>query len=310
MNSIRPISILITIVILALYSYYGIWLASGDFWTNLSRSLVLFAIGWFSYRTIVVFLTESINEKNHQGSIPILAIVYTLASLIFFYFFYYSFEEILQVCRYKILSILNYSDNQELYLYGINILTSFALIAFSFNMMKAIFTLNSLEFGLIYNSNLKEVFNGKKNRAFIESLFRFLIAIAFIILENKLNTTSDNLLQAQIRDGVKHIEPTNFLLLIGCWISTLYLLLLIWLGIIFKFLDKESKLKNDWYKNSFWQFLLGLIIGIVFIALGSPLEKEFYLISLMAGIIFCFLLVYFIIKIELIHFKNGASNSI
>lgn len=151
MNSIRPISILITIVILALYSYYGIWLASGDFWTNLSRSLVLFAIGWFSYRTIVVFLTESINEKNHQGSIPILAIVYTLASLIFFYFFYYSFEEILQVCRYKILSILNYSDNQELYLYGINILTSFALIAFSFNMMKAIFTLNSLEFGLIYN---------------------------------------------------------------------------------------------------------------------------------------------------------------
>lgn len=157
---------------------------------------------------------------------------------------------------------------------------------------------------------MKEVFNGKKNRAFIESLFRFLIAIAFIILENKLNTTSDNLLQAQIRDGVKHIEPTNFLLLIGCWISTLYLLLLIWLGIIFKFLDKESKLKNDWYKNSFWQFLLGLIIGIVFIALGSPLEKEFYLISLMAGIIFCFLLVYFIIKIELIHFKNGASNSI
>lgn len=311
MKFVKLASLIITIIIVVSYIYIGIYSKSGDIYSYLSRYVVLIAVGWFTYRTFNLFINESINEKNQQGSIPILAMVYTFASLFFYLLFFKSFGDIISVSDFKIRMALNCIDDYvPLYVIGIRGLTSLALVAFSFNMMKAIFTLNSLEFGFIYNKTLKTVFGDKQFKVFLEAFLRFLIALAFINLEYTLNASSYIVLTPLSSNALSFQEPSNYLLIIGCWVSLLYTLLLSWLGIIFKFLDYEMNLDIEWYKNSFRQFMLGLIIGFVFILLGSPLKKEIYLITLVAGILSCLSLIYYVIKNEIINLRNGASHSV
>jgi len=259
-------------------------------WVFFSQLATLIPISIFGIKSLKVFYKESISEYNQQGAMPVLAAVYSIISIFYCYIFIKNFGTIINIANLKVLNSLNYLDNQFLYTFAIRLLASTALVAFSFNFLKSLYTLNSLEFGLLTGVSLNKILNNDKKKALFEAFIRLIVAGVFICLEKKLGTTNYIALKAENSNPLE-FKGEKFILILGCWIAFLYSLLLIWLLFLQCFLDKECLLGTKWYKNSFWQFFFGLIVGLIFIFIGYASLEDFkvlLLILLSAGVVSSF----------------------
>lgn len=263
---------------------------------------------YFGIKSILTFKKEIVSEHNQQGAIPILAIVYTLISCWYCFLFISNFDILFRLCQNKVTDQLSVFDNASLHTNSILLLVSCSLVAFSFNFSKSLYTLNCLEFGLINKYSLKEVFVKNNFKALLEGFIRIFISFLFIYLEKILGTSNYDNLKVTNIDVFIWQEPT-FLKDIGSIISILYLLLIIWVGIIFIF-DKSKVIPRKWFYLNLIQFLSGIIVGLSILFLGIDYNiikgyKELVLLIAPIGTFFSILLIIVILLLEIPRKKNG-----
>lgn len=288
--------------------FKNIGFAVNNSWALTGQLITIIPLVWFSYKILKNFKDEIINEHNQQGAIPILAVIYTIISGCYCYNFIINFDSIIITNQSKILDVLNVLDDSIFYMRAINLLTISALTAFTFNFIKSLYTLNSLEFGMLNNKALKEIFGYNKNKAIFEGFLRLIIAIIFIYIEKKLGKTSLEILKP-INSDALDFEDSNFFFSLGIWISSLYSSLFLWLIVLNKYLDTKKSISKKWYRLSFYQFGCGLIIGLIFCFIGSPYTEKFkYILSsiLIFGVITSFFLIGLIIRNEWLNYKYGS----
>jgi hypothetical protein len=282
-----------------------------DNWAFIPQLLTLVPLAFFTFKSIRVFYKESVSEHNQQGAIPILAVVYSIISVMYCYIFTKNFGTVIGITHYKILNILDYNDNQKYYIFTIKLLTSTALLAFTFNFYKSLYTLNSLEFGVLNKKPLKSIFEKSNKKAIIEAILRFLIACIFIYLEKKLGTTNYNAQKPINNDAFNFSDPT-FIYYLGLIISGLYFALFLWVLIFHKGLDKKKEIPIRWYKYTYIQFISGFVVGLLFVFVGSNYTseyKELLLLIFSFGVIASLVLIASIIINEYYSHTNGQLQS-
>jgi hypothetical protein len=291
-----------------------------NYWALSSQIIAIIPFGWFTWHSVLLFIRGLRGEHAKQGSIPVLAFLYMVFSIWFTILFIRNFGEIRDFNERQLLNILDHTDSLFLYLLFLNILTSSILIAFTANFCKSFYTLNSLEFGILQDKELKEVFKlsdnnaaGEenknwlnKNKQYIEAFVRLVIACFFVFLEKMLATPKIEI----------NAKGESFLTDLGLLTIGLYFFLLLWLRLYDRWFDKKDAntvriFPDSWYKNSYWQFGCGLLIGIFWVFFGLGQKDETYkmilLVSLLVGIASAGKIIYTIIQNELVQQNRGTS---
>lgn len=283
-------------------------LDADNMWAFFPQLVTLIPLGWFTYKSIVVIKEEITGEHNQQGAIPILAFIYMLFAIYYILLFITHFGEYISLNNYTVRNILDYTDSQELYLFGINLLSAVVLSALTFNFLKSFYTLNALEFGLVNKLSLKATFKSNKLKAWVEGIIRFGAAFLFIVIEKKF----------AFSNSIELSESTGFLISIGKWIVALYLSTLLWLllmNICLAKYDGANLFSKAWYTFSYIQFISGLVVGSILIWLGTlditdGRTVKFSLPAvLVLGIISSALVVFAIVANELRAYRHGTSGT-
>jgi len=209
-------------------------------------------------------------EYKQHGILPVLGIVYLILSGYFIFTFIRFFNKIYTANSRALL------DSSQYYLENFNLIDrifdcSIILLLFGFtvNFSKAIYTMNSLEYGVlispVFGKNIYK--QNKKREVIIDVVIRLLIAVFFVLLENRLSN-SDHLFEGN--------DLSSFVWT-GIFSLALYLCALIWFFHNTRLDRKTNKILNGyWTVLTGVQFLSGLGISIFIILIGYSHNKPDY----------------------------------
>lgn len=286
---------------------YDIGIQIYEPWVFIPQLLTVIPLWIYLYKSISVISKEIKSEHNQQGAVPILAFVYMLFSCYYVIHFILNFGAIISGAEFHLRNANPQGENIQRNILFMKLLTVGALLAFTTNFFKSFYTLNSLEFGKLSQHTLKKIFNSDNTKAWVEGIFRLIIATLFIRLEKALANSDTSSINAPKVGDVQYFQEPTFLSDLG-WIALpLYIFMGIWLLILNLYLDKTNSSKimpNYWYKWSGWQFCSGLIISGVFIYLGSlssisPRDmNDILLLILGVGIFFSLALIFSVFRNE------------